>query len=181
MPRRSVKNEAFFSAGRRSGGRASGPRKSTFFPAFWGGLAGAVLSLAGVWLQSYLSDASELKRAERGAVVAVLADVEAQSDSQVLLKSAWNHIRYATFSNATILKAHADNLRRDGHCENSVTEECKDVLVRLVATYRQQLDLEPVSQDDLRILLDQPLRQMEAALKAGRPFGALPGSPAPQN
>lgn len=181
---RSVRNKAFAAAGRSPAAVGTRREKSQFFPAFWGALLGAVVSLGGVWLQSHFSDASDLKRAEREAVVAILTIQESkdQGDFAVQLKLAMNMIRYAAFSNAVSLKEQADFLRQNSYCENNFTEECKNVLVQSVAAYRRQLRLDPVSAEDLRILLDQPLKQMEAVVATPRPSErGLPGALIPGN
>ncbi len=180
---RSVRNLAFSKANERRKGDAPTERGRDFIIWCLSAAFGVVSTLGGVWLADRLSNTSDLKRAEREALVATLAanDYGNKPDSVVMLNLAMNSIRYVTYSDAGILEERAEMLRRNGFCENVLTEECKRSWVESVAVYRRQLGLKPVSNEDLRLLLDHPLKQVEAAINMGRKFGVEVGSPAPRH
>lgn len=153
--------------------RRSVKTKPQFIAPFLGGLFGALLSLGGIWLQDRLTNSNELKRAEREALLATLTlnDYENKPEFIVLSQQAMVSIRYATYSNAESLREHAAFLRKNKFCENELTEDCKRTWVETVAAHRRQLGLDPLSYEDLRLLLDHPLNQLETALNMGRKFG----------
>jgi hypothetical protein len=148
---------------------------------FLGALLGGLVSLGGIWLQHSLSNTAELMRAEREALLDTLTFKQYDNKPDFIVQSqmAWTIIRHTTYSNAETLKEQAAYLRQNKFCENDLSEDCKRALVESLAFNRRQLGLDPISPDDLRVLLDRPMKQLETALNSARKFGVtLEGDPA---
>jgi len=166
---------------RKTGSRPQ--RKWQFLVPFLGGLLGGLVSLGGIWLQHSLTNSAELKHAEREALLDTLTlkQYDNTPDSVVQSQMAWTSIRYVTYSDAETLKERAAYMRKQAFCENNFSEDCKRAFVESVASNRRQLGLDPVSLDDLRILLDRPIKQLEWTLNNARKFGVTPdGHPVQQ-
>lgn len=180
---RSVRNASFARLVQRGCPDSQPRRRSQFLMPFLGGLLGGLVSLGGIWLQHSLTNSAELKRAEREALLDTLTlkQYDNTPDSIMQSQMAWTSIRYVTYSDAETLKERAAYLRQQAFCENDISEDCKRAFVESVAFNRRQLGLDPVSLDDLRVLLDRPIAQLEWALNNARKFGVTPdGRPAQQ-
>lgn len=170
---RSVRNSSFARLVHPGAPGPQTPRKWQFLVPFLGALLGGLVSLGGVWLQHSLSNTAEVQRAEREALLDTLTlkHYDNKPDFIVLSDMAMTSIRYATYSNADTLKEQAAYLRKNKFCENQLTEECKRAFVEQVAFSRRQLGLDAVSLEDLRVLLDHPLRQLETVRNRARAIG----------
>jgi hypothetical protein len=178
---RSVRNASFARLAHPCQAGSQPQRKWQFLVPFLGALLGGLVSLGGIWLQHSLSNTAELKRAEREALLDTLTFKQYDNKPDFIVQSqmAWTIIRHTTYSNAETLKEQAAYLRQNKFCENDLSEDCKRALVETVAFNRRQLGLDPISPDDLRVLLDRPMKQLETALNSARKFGVtLEGDPA---